>query len=128
MLTSLREGLQKGRCWGLRKLIIISSLPWGLEERSAGASWGLQRWQSSRWLFSTPQWYQLGLLELAALPWTLAHLNPTLLSPGWAASAANVNGFERESDPLGVCKTLVRKGGDGKRALVEGLREGLRAA
>lgn len=42
--------------------------------------------------------------------WTLAHLHPALLSPGWAASAADSNGFEKRSDPLGDCKTLVRKG------------------
>lgn len=59
---------------------LISAL--GLEGKSARASLRLQRW-----FFSTPQWYHLGLLELAALSWAAAHLNPALLSPGWVVSS-----------------------------------------
>lgn len=35
---------------------------------------------------------------------------PSPGSPGQAASAADVNGFERRNEPLGICKTFVRKG------------------
>lgn len=97
----------------LRKLIIISSLPLGLEGRSAGVLGGITKMTIFLVGFSQAL-HGLGRVvpgspEPATSVLDAGHLNRGTFPLNGLPVLADINGFERRKDPQGVCKTLVRK-------------------
>lgn len=97
----------------LRKLIIISSLPLGLEGRSAGVLGGITKMTIFLVGFSQAL-HGLGRVvpgspEPATSVLDAGHLNRGAFPLNGLPVLADINGFERRKDPQGVCKTLVRK-------------------